>query len=67
MKRQRFLVDAIGYSTLIPFFMLYNYLERSYDGYIAVLVPVVAYLPIAAVWHFYHDKYRGSGVGGRQT
>jgi hypothetical protein len=57
MNRKRLLVDIIGYSTLIPFFMFYNYLERSHDGYIAVIIAMIAYLPVAAIWHYYYGKY----------
>jgi hypothetical protein len=52
VNRKRLLVDIVGYSTLVPFFMLYNYLERTHSGYVAVLVPLAAYLPVAAVWHY---------------
>jgi hypothetical protein len=57
VNRKRLIVDVIGYATLIPFFMLYNYLERIRANYVAVLVPVIAYLPVAAIWHFYYSKY----------
>lgn len=56
MKR-RLLVDIVGYSTLIPMFMLYSYLENRYPAYVAVIVPLVAYLPIAAAWHHYYGKH----------
>jgi hypothetical protein len=61
MKRRRLLVDAVGYSTLVPFFMLYNHLERSHGGYVAVLIPMIAYLPIAAIWHHYYNRFSERG------
>ena len=57
VNRKRLLVDVVGYSTLVPFFMFYNHLERNYSGYVAVIVTVVAFLPVAAVWHYYHGKF----------
>ena len=57
MNQKRLLVDVAGYSALVPFFMLFNHLERSYPGYVAVIVPVIAFLPIAAVWHYYYGKF----------
>lgn len=59
MTGKRLLVDAIGFATLIPFFLIYRYLERTHDGYIAVLIPLIAYLPVAAIWHYYYRKYSG--------
>lgn len=56
MNRKRLLVDVAGYSSLIPFFMLYSYLEQSRPGYVAVLVPLIAYMPIAAAWHHFYRK-----------
>ena len=57
VNQKPLLVDVVGYATLVPIFMLYNHLERTYDGYVAVIVAVVAFLPVAAVWHFYYAKY----------
>lgn len=57
MNRNRLLVDIAGYSSLVPMFMLYNYLEQSQPGYVAVLVPLIAYLPIAAIWRHYYAKF----------
>ena len=56
VDQKRLLVDIVGHSTLVPFFMLYNHLERTHLGYVAVLVPLAAYLPVAAVWHYYYGK-----------
>jgi len=60
MKRKRLLVDLVGYSTLVPIFMLYNFLERNHSGFVAVSVAVLAFVPIAAVWHRYHGKFSGN-------
>ena len=57
MNRKRLLVDVVGYATLIPLFLLYNHLERTYNGYVAVIVATVAFLPVAVVWHYYYAKY----------
>ncbi|AZI35815.1 hypothetical protein NT2_10_00590 [Caenibius tardaugens NBRC 16725] len=57
MNLKRVMVDAIGYASMVPFFMLYNYLERVRDDYVAVLIPFIAFLPIAAIWRFYYRKY----------
>ena len=60
-NRKRLLVDVLGYAALIPFFMFYNYLEQNYPGYVAVIVPVMAFLPVAAVWHHYYGKFTENG------
>jgi hypothetical protein len=57
VNRKRLLVDVAGYAATIPFFVLYNHLERSCNGYVSVIITVAAYLPIAVVWHFYYVKY----------
>lgn len=54
---QRLLIDVLGYLSLVPFFLLYRSLEQSQSDFLAVTVPVVAFLPIAAVWHYYHRKF----------
>jgi hypothetical protein len=41
--------------------MFYNHLEQSYSGYVAVIVPVIAFLPVAAVWHYYYGKFAENG------
>lgn len=57
VNRKRLLIDAIGFSSLIPFFLLYNHVEQSRPGYLAVLVSLIAYLPVAAVWHHFYRKF----------
>ena len=57
MNRKRLLVDVLGFSSLVPFFMFYNYVESIRDDYMAVLLPVAAYLPVAAAWHYFYNKY----------
>ena len=57
VRWKRILVDVIGFASMVPFFKLYYYLERTYNGYIAVIVPFIAYLPVAAIWHWYYAKY----------
>ena len=57
MNRKRLLIDVLGYSALVPFFMFYFHLERAYPGYVAVILTVVAFLPVAAVWHHYYGKF----------
>jgi hypothetical protein len=55
MNRKLF-VDVAGYAALVPVFILYNYLERSYSGWIAVLGACIAFLPIGLVWHLLRAK-----------
>ena len=57
MNRKRLLVDVVGYSSFFLIFLLYNYLERTYAGYIAGIVAIVAILPVAAVWHYLYGKF----------
>lgn len=57
MNRKWLLVDVVGYSSFFLIFLLYDYLERTYAGYIAVIVAVVAMLPVAAVWHHFYGKF----------
>lgn len=57
MKLCRLIVDIIGYAMLFAVFVLYNYLESTEGGYIAVAAAVVAALPGVALWHYFHAKY----------
>ena len=57
MKRRRLLVDVVGYASLIPIFVLYNHLERNHSGYVAVIVALLAFLPVAAVWHHFYGRF----------
>lgn len=56
-SRQRLVIDVLGYLSLVLFFILYRILEQSQSDFLAVTVPVIAFLPIAAVWHYYYQKF----------
>jgi hypothetical protein len=58
LDRKKILVDLIGYSALIPISVLYNYAEKVYGGYVAVLLACCALLPVAVAWHHYYAKVR---------
>lgn len=57
MKLSRWIIDIIGYAMLFAAFVLYNYLESTQEGYVAVVATVAAVLPGVALWHHYYAKY----------
>ncbi len=61
LNRKRLLVDFIGYASLVPYFIFYNYLKQDFSAYVAVIIPVIAFLPIAALWHYFYYKFSENG------
>ena len=59
LSRKR-LVDILGYASLVPFFMFYNYLEQKHDDWRAIAIALLAWSPCVAAWHFYYARYSGS-------
>jgi hypothetical protein len=62
MNWKRFAVDMVGFSALMPFLNLYTYLEQQHGKHVAQITVILAFLPIAAIWHFYRKKYKRMSI-----
>ena len=60
VRSKRIIAYVIGYSSIFVVALLYNHLERTQGGVIAVLTSLIILVPIGIVWRKYYNKLRGA-------
>ena len=53
-RNEKVMVDLVGFASLVPIAMLYNWVEREWGGLYAMLAAAVLLIPVSVVWRYYY-------------